>query len=190
MRVIAILLIGLLSACAYSPMTVNLEPDTIVSASDIGIGNTVYLTVIDERTESTIGHRGAAMMKGAKITLEEDLSAVVQLALTEMLQTKGFEIGYDDSNSLRPSLRVDIRGLEYSTSTGFWTGGVEVSAALKAIAIGEGETYENFYRYGNEDRVVVVPGADSNNERINTALNDVLRQLMSDRKLLEVLAQG
>ena len=122
-------------------MTVNLEPDTAVGASDIGMGQTVYLTVQDERTEGDIGHRGAAMMKGAKITMEQDLS------------------------------------------------GVQVSAALKAIAQGESETYENFYRYENEDRVVVVPGADSNNERINVALNEVLHQLMRDRKLLEILAQ-
>lgn len=170
-------------------MEVHLAPDTVVPTSDVGSGQTVNLIVVDERTESTIGHRGSAFMKGAKIVLDEDLSAVVQSALTEMLQTKGFEIEYSESTSLRPLLRVDIRGLDYSTSTGFWTGGVEVAAAIKAVANGESETYENFYRYNNEDRVVVVPGADSNNARINAALNDVLHQLMSDRKLLEVLAQ-
>jgi len=180
----------LVTGCAYTPMTVNLAPDTIVSSSDIGNGQTIYLTVQDERAEDTVGNRGAAMMKGAKITLEQDLSAVVQSALTEMLSTKGFLVRYESSTGLHPLLRVDIRGLSYETSTGFWTGGVQVTAALKATVKGESETYENFYRYDNEDRVVVVPGADANNERINAALNDVLHQMMRDRKLLEVLAQG
>lgn len=178
-----------ISACAYTPMTVSLQPDTTVTVSDIGSGKTVYLWVVDERDQQDIGHRGAAMMKGARISLEEDLSAVVQSALSEMLLSKGFEVAYDDTRQLNPSLRVDIRNLEYSTSTGFWTGGVEVAAAMKATARGELETFENFYRFQNEDRVVVVPGAESNNERINAALNDVLHQLMRDRKLLEVLAQ-
>jgi len=189
MRAISILLVILLSGCAYQPMTVILEPDTTVTVSDIGRGQTIYLMVVDERTEDGIGNRGGAMMKGAKITLDEDLAAVVQSALISMLDTKGFVVNSTDSNAVSPLLRVDLRGLKYSTSTGFWTGGVEVTAAIRATAQGELENYENFYRYENEDRVMVVPGADSNSERINIALNDVLHQLIRDKKLLEVLAQ-
>ena len=190
MKLIATLFgLCLISACAVTPMSVELEPNTSVLASDIGNGQTVYLSVVDERTQTQIGNRGGAAFKGAKITLNEDLSAVVQVALSEMLLTKGFDIAFDESNTQKPSLRVDIRGLEYSTSTGFWTGGVQVTAALKATANGELGNYDNFYRYDNEDRVVVVPGADSNNKRINAALNFVLHRLVSDRKLLEVLAQ-
>ncbi|MGB5257030.1 MAG: YajG family lipoprotein [Woeseiaceae bacterium] len=170
-------------------MTVTLEPDTVVPSSDIGAGQSVYLKVQDERSEDTVGNRGSAMMKGAQITLEQDLSAVVQSALTDMLRTKGFDVRYDGTDGQHPALRVEIRGLSYETSTGFWTGGVQVTAAIKAIARGETGSYENFYRYDNEDRVVVVPGADSNNARINAALNDVLHQLMRDNKLLEVLAE-
>ena len=187
---ILLLILIVTSGCAYTPMTVNLTPDTMVTTSDIGNGKTVYLTVADERESDTVGNRGAAMMKGAKITLEQDLSAVVQSALIEMLQKKGFDVRHDGTYGMHPSLKVDIRGLEYSTSTGFWTGGVQVTAALKATVEAETERYENFYRFDNEDRVVVVPGADSNNERINAALNDVLHQLIRDRKLLEMLAQG
>lgn len=185
-----LLVLALAGGCAYTPMSVTLTPDTMVSTSDIGNGMVVYLTVSDERESDTVGNRGAAMMKGAQITLEQDLSAVVQSALTEMLQSKGFLVRYDGTSGMHPTLRVDIRGLSYSTSTGFWTGGVQVTAALKATVQGETERYENFYRFDNEDRVVVVPGAESNNERINAALNDVLHQLVRDQKLLEVLAQG
>ena len=177
------------SGCAYTPMTVALDPATAVPASEIGAGQTVYLSVVDERTERQIGNRGSGMMKGAKITLEEDLEVVVHSALTDMLETKGFQISQDDTGARKPNLRVDIRGLEYDTSTGFWTGGVQVTAALKATANGETGNYDNFYRYDNEDRVVFVPGADSNSERINVALSSVLQQLVSDDDLLAVLAQ-
>jgi len=191
LRILVLLLTLIVaSGCAYTPMTVTLAPDTMVTTSDIGNGKTVYLTVADERESDTVGNRGAAMMKGAKITLEQDLAAVVQSALIEMLQKKGFDVSHDGAYGMRPSLKVDIRGLEYSTSTGFWTGGVQVTAALKATVEAETERYENFYRFDNEDRVVVVPGAESNNERINAALNDVLHQLIRDNKLLELLAKG
>lgn len=177
------------TGCAYTPMTVELQPDTTVTASDIGAGQTLYMLVRDERTEKEIGRRGTGMMQGAKISLEEDLAAVVQGALTDMLTTKGFQISAAETDANKPFLRVDVRGLEYATSTGFWTGGVQVSAALKATANGRLASYDDFYRYESEDRVVVVPGADGNNERINEALNDVLQQLVNDQKLLEVLAE-
>ena len=183
-------LIGLvvLSGCAFTPQTVKLEPATAIPASDIGAGQTIQLSVVDERTEQQVGNRGGGFGKGAKITLEDDLAAVVQNALTDMLQTKGFDVVPGGGTNQKPALRVDVRGLEYDTSTGFWTGGVQVTAALKATAEGVRESYDNFYRYDNEDRVVVVPGADSNSERINIALSSVLQQLVSDQKLLEVLA--
>jgi len=192
MKVIGILFgLCLISGCNITPMTAELEPDTSVPASDIGNGQTVYLSVVDERTEQQIGYIGIGRSHEAKISLDEDLAAVVQSALSEMLQTKGFDIAYDESNTQKPLLRVDIRGLVYSTSmTGFWTGGeVQVTAALKATVNGELENYDNFYRYENVDRLVVVPGVDRNNEMINAALNGVLHQLVSDRKLLEVLAR-
>ena len=179
------------TGCANVPMTVNLTPDTVVSSSDIGNGKTIYLTIRDERVDSNIGHRGSVgTQHGARITLEQDLSVVVQSALTEMLTTKGFDIRYDSDDGLHSELRVDIRGLSYSTSQGSRDGGVEVTAALKSTATGESETYENFYRTNSVYRVTFVPGEDSNNEWINAALNDVLHQLMRDRKLLEVLADG
>ena len=181
----------LISGCNITPMTAELEPDTSVPASDIGNGQTVYLSVVDERTEQHIGYQGIGGSHDAKISLDEDLAAIVQSALSEMLQTKGFDIAYDESNTQKPLLRVAIRGLLYSTSmTGFWTGGeVQVTATLKATVNGELENYDNFYRYENVDRLLVVPGVDRNNEMINAALNGVLHQLVSDGKLLEILAR-
>ncbi len=179
---------AVMAGCAFTPMKVELAPDTGVPVSNIGEGRTVYLAVSDERPTESIGNRGSAYMTGAQITLGEDLTAVVQSAMAEMLGTKGFDVVFEEPEAPHSNLRVDIRGLQYDTSTGFWTGGVEVTAALKATAANEFETYENFYRYEDEDRVVFVPGAEGNSQRINAALNDVLHQAVADRKLLEVLA--
>lgn len=174
------------TGCAYTPMTVNLEPDTQTSTSELGNGRTVLLHVVDERPTQHIGHRGAGI-SGATISLEQDLTAVVQSAVSDMLQQKGFDVTHTSESQHDSSLRVDIRGLTYSTSMGFWTGGVRVTAAIRAEAVSSVEKYDNFYRYDSEDRVVVVPTAASNNEKINAGLNDVLRQMFGDQKLLEVL---
>lgn len=79
--------------------------------------------------------------------------------------------------------------VEYSTSQGFWTGGVQSQGTLKAAASKAGSDYEQIYRSNKEERVAVVPTAKTNEEWINAALSDVLNQLVSDQALITFLAK-
>lgn len=176
----------ILSGCAVTPMTAELRLDTGIASSDIGVGKSVSLQVFDQREVQRIGNRGGSGFSGATIRLDQDLVAVVQDAAAEMLSRKGFDVKL--SGNEEATLRIDIRGLQYSTSTGFWTGGIHMTAAIRAEGRNALTSFENFYRFESEDRVVIVPGAAANNERINAALNDVLHQLFRDQKMLEVLA--
>ncbi|HMA12402.1 MAG TPA: YajG family lipoprotein, partial [Steroidobacteraceae bacterium] len=88
------------------------------------------------------------------------------------------------------SLTVEVRALNYETSTGFWTGGVEIKSALKAVGLRGGKAFEQMYRSDNEKRVVVVPTAGKNEEWINAALTDVLTQLFNDQGLFRHLTGG
>jgi hypothetical protein len=60
---------------------------------------------------------------------------------------------------------------------------------LKAVASKNGKTYEKMYRTEKEERVVIVPTADTNEKWINEALSDVLKQLLYDDGLTIFLAQ-
>ena len=80
------------------------------------------------------------------------------------------------------------RLLEYSTSQGFWTGGVHVKGALKAYASRASDNYERVYRSEKEERTVIVPTAESNENLINTALTELLNQVFEDTGLFKFLA--
>jgi uncharacterized lipoprotein YajG len=177
-----------LSACAFTNQKADIKPELQVYASNIGQGKTVGVLIADERDTQDLGNRGSALIsKGAKISTDQNLAEVFRQAVFDGLKAKGFT-ATDNSNSPDRQLKVEIRSLSYSTSTGFWTGGVDTKAAIKAIVTNSGVTYENMYRSANEERVVFVPTADHNTELLNKVVTDVLSKLFDDQSLLSALA--
>ncbi|HQW08117.1 MAG TPA: YajG family lipoprotein [Steroidobacteraceae bacterium] len=177
----------LVSACAFSPQVAQINPGLDVASGDLGKSTTVAFRVVDERDSKSIGNRGAAFGKGAKITTSQDVAALVHQRISEGLGKKGFAIT-DFREDASPRLTVELRSLDYDTSVGFWTGGVQIVAALKGVSVRDGKTYERMYRYDNEKRVVVVPTANRNDEMLNAALTDVMTQFFDDVGMLRHLA--
>lgn len=176
---------ALLSGCAVTSMEAKIAPQINFAQSDIGKGTRVAVNVLDERPTKDVGKRAAM---GAKIKMTEDLSAIIQTAVFEGLRRKGFEpVAGADAPS---NLKIEIRSLAYDMDTGWFTGGVNVDASMKAVAKGSGEPYERFYRSGDNDRVVFIPGAKENNKKLNAMVDNVLQQMFDDQKLLEVLASS
>ncbi|GMU69287.1 MAG: hypothetical protein AMXMBFR59_42840 [Rhodanobacteraceae bacterium] len=183
----AVAVVVLASGCAFNPQVAQIDPTLEVASGDIGKGTTVAFRVVDERDSKSIGNRGAAFGKGAKITTTQDVAALVHQKIAEGLGKKGFAIT-DFREDASPRLTVELRSLEYDTSIGFWTGGVQIVAALKGVAMRDGKAYERMYRYDNEKRVVVVPTAGKNDEMLNAALTDVMAQFFDDIGMLRHLA--
>ncbi|MHB1944300.1 YajG family lipoprotein [Metallibacterium sp.] len=181
------LAVALLSGCAFNAQTVNLRPTVPNVHSTIGQGVSVAVRVFDERASKSLGHRGGAEGAAAEITTNSNVAALVAEQVTRALQDKGFTVLGPNANG-NAKLTVDIRLLQYSTSVGFWTGGIEIQATLEAKAEKAGKKYEKMYRVKNEQRAIIVPTADKNAEWINQALGDVITKLVSDQKLLTFLA--
>ncbi|MFK8028731.1 MAG: YajG family lipoprotein [Gammaproteobacteria bacterium] len=175
------------SGCAFTPQQAEITPQLELVQSDEGRGTTVYLRVIDERSNQIIGRRGTGAMKGAEITTTEELDVVFHNAIADGLRQKGFEVVTDSGRS--HTLKVEIRSFEYDVSMGFWTGGVHTNAALKAIAKRGGQEYENVYRFDGEQRVMFVPGKDKNQQMINAMADGILAEMFRDNALIGFLAQ-
>ena len=188
MKAVAMLLVVLAaSGCAITPQEASVKPEAVISRDSIGQGTAVALRLADERPSKSLGNRGSAFIKGAEIRSSEDIAATVKQSVHDGLLLKGFTVTdyWDDAPV---ALALELRSLEYSTSTGFWTGGVKVNAAIKAIATRNGRVFEQMYRTDKERRVVFVPGADANEAQITTALQEVIEQIFNDAGLMGHLA--
>jgi uncharacterized lipoprotein YajG len=177
------------SGCAFVAQQASVHPVVSIKSSSVGADVSVAVRVVDERPTKVLGHRGTALSSAAEITSAEDVATVVHKEIVAGLQKKGFSVA-DYSEGSNSRLTVEVRLLEYTTSTGFWTGGVDVHSALKAIAIRDGHTYEKVYRSETKERVLVVPTAETNEKWINDTLGAVLAQLLDDEALMTALARG
>lgn len=174
------------TGCAYSPQTVRLAPATLIAPSDRGHGVSVSVSVTDERPSQKIGQRSDAYGMGAEIRSDDNIAAIVADEINRGLLAKGFQTAAGSGSAAK--LIVEVRLLEYDTSTGFFTGGVHLRSAVKARATAGTLTYEKLYRSEKEERVAVVPTAETNAAWINRSLSEVLQQLFSDDALLDFLA--
>jgi uncharacterized lipoprotein YajG len=180
-----IVLLG--AGCAYSPQQIKLAPAALIAPSDRGQGIVVAVEVTDERPSKKIGQRSDAYGMGAEITSHDDIAAVVAAEIKRGLIAKGYRVAKPGDKGAA-SLQVEIRLLEYGTSTGFFTGGIHLRSALKAEANHGGHVYEKLYRSEREERVAIVPTAETNAQWINRSLAEAIQQLFADAALLDFLS--
>ncbi|NQT81686.1 hypothetical protein HQ563_01580 [bacterium] len=180
--------LAFLCGCAFTPQQATLRPVVTVAETNIGTGVEIGVKVLDERPDELLGHRGSAYGSAAKITTDQDVAAIFYREIVEGLKKNGFSpVAY--AEDFPRTLKVEIRSIKYDTSTGFWTGGVHTTAAIKALATNSEETYENFYRFQSEKRVVFVPSAKTNARLINETVSQVLNKLFNDQDLMAFLAR-
>ena len=175
------------NACAFTDQKAFLNPMLAIESENIGKGQQVGIKVVDERTDQNLGYRGAAFVgKGGVIKSDQNVAKLLAEKIRNGLKMKGFEpTSYADG--LTKTIKVELRSLEYFTSTGFWTGGVHAKSALKVVAKNSNKEYEELYRVEKEERIVFVPGAESNEKLINSTLSEVLQKLFDDSNLFKFL---
>ena len=186
-RFLLLVFLSLTSACAFNAQSINISPVMSLSSSDLGKGKDVLLSVVDERPKQIIGHRGTAYGAAAEITSSQDVAVVIREKVSTGLSSKGFHV-VTGSGQATTSMKVEIRLIEYTTSAGFWTGGIHTRAAFKGICKNGRQEYENIYRQENEERVVVVPTAETNEQLINQVVGQALEKIFRDEQILGCLA--
>jgi uncharacterized lipoprotein YajG len=175
------------TGCAYTPQKIKLAPAALIAPSDRGQNVIVAVTVSDERPSKKIGQRSDAYGMGAEITSTDDIAAIVSAEIIRGLIAKGYQVA-QAGDQAAARLQIEVRLLEYGTSTGFFTGGIHLRSALKAEANVADRVYEKLYRTEREERVAIVPSADTNAEWINRSLAEVIQQMFADDELLDFLS--
>jgi len=174
-----------ISGCSYNKQTATFAPTVVVAKTNEGAGAPIGLRVIDERPTKSLGHRGNIHGRAAEITTNQDLAAVFHDKISEGLSNRGYKVVPYDGASTK--LSVELRSLEYSTSTGFWSGGVAVNAAMKAVASKPGDTYERMYRSDSERRVQFVPTAGKNEQDLNNGVSAIITDMFDDVGLFKFI---
>lgn len=185
---ISVLIFGLVSVsgCAWTAQQVNLRPVVNVSRVDLGQGRPVRVEVEDERPANALGTK--VVVGGGEITPVQQPADVVSTALVQGMTDLGFK-PFREGQSDAPTMRVELRAIDYKVTQGFWAGGLTVDVAMKAICIVERQRlHEKLHRGHYEDAIQVVQSQSQNETYINTALSEAINQVLGDRDLLQCLA--
>jgi uncharacterized lipoprotein YajG len=176
------------SGCAWTAQRVNLNPAVAVPASRIGKGRPVFVEVKDERPSEILGYKVPA--GGGEIKPSQDPALVGRGALVGGLTQLGFQPAAQAS-AATPALAVELRAIDYKVTQGFWSGGLYVDVAMKALCkIGDTIKYDALYRGHHEENIQVAQSQAENEEYINDALSQAINGALRDERLLQCLAGG
>lgn len=173
----------LLSACAYSPQQIQLDPVVTVNSSVTSASPAVALNVVDARGTTKVGSRGGVYATTANITVGSDVADAIRSKAAAALQQLGFTI---DPNADR-KLQISLKQLTYRKTDGMLDQ-VAVTAKLAVKADRGSQHYTSEYTAETQQQVVTTPGKDANQEILNKALSMVLQRLLDDRQLTSFLA--
>jgi uncharacterized lipoprotein len=159
----------------------------------------VQVTVVDERPSKTLGQRGARNI-GASLTVEGELSTIIQSTIQSGLEQQGFKISDNGFSNITEAsrnlnhdeasnLKIEIRSLDYKVISGFFSGTIRSECAVKAICKSRsGKEYEKLYNGLFEQPALVIATADENNRYVSAAVSDAIDKLLNDDKLGYCLA--
>jgi uncharacterized lipoprotein len=169
-----------ISGCAWTPHSVDLQPQVSTAQSSVGTGTRLFMRFVDERDDMIVGHR-AVGDNGAKITAEQ-LPSVVEAQLRDGETKKGYTLVPSQEGS-DATVTFRLRSFKLGIEQGFWSGGQNVAAALTVDARRGLKDYNNVYRHESEKRIQVIPDGHEIDQVMTAALSEILNKALSDDNL-------
>lgn len=176
-----------ITACAVSPQSVVIQPQTNVSGPQYGQGRAVTISVEDRRTSTILGNRGGVYQASSVITISNDIS----LALLQAAQATTAQLGFDGSSSAAPAhVTIMLEQLTYDTQSKNLINTVSLDAKITITTTVGGSTHTGHYRTQRSHQFPRLPDAQKNAEIINEILSTSLERGFSDISLANFLARN
>jgi uncharacterized lipoprotein len=176
-----------ITACAVSPQSVVIQPQTNVSGPQYGQGRAVTISVEDRRTSTILGNRGGVYQASSVITISNDIS----LALLQAAQATTAQLGFDGSSLAAPAhVTIMLEQLTYDTQSKNLINTVSLDAKITITTTVGGSNHTGHYRTQRSHQFPRLPDAQKNAEIINEILSTSLERGFSDISLANFLARN
>lgn len=174
-----------LFSCAHQDQKIKFNLNLNHSAKNIGKGAGIDLTVVDARTNETIGEKIFSAEEKIKITSDENLSQFLQKKIEESLLQNGFKKGWDKS------LVIEIIDLSYRAKREFFVGNSAANINVK-VAINDNNNQSSFtknFEASSSSYHFIAPLEATDAAAINNLISEVVNNILSDKEILNKLAQ-
>lgn len=178
-----------LSACAFTPQEVSIQPIRVAAEKEQTAAAPVLIPVKimveDKRPEAkrTVIGQWGPVGKSQPISLSKDFNAELKTVVVDALRKKGFV----ESDKAAPVLSISLTQLDYVNSYAFWKITLCVNATLHVKAKHNDKVFEQDYKGALEDASFSAPSQEKNSLYINQALSDAAHAFASDEALKKFL---
>ena len=186
-RLVAVLgVLVLASACAFVPHEVDIEAHAPRAGSTIGEGVAIDLQVIDDRETTDIGKRAFGELAGDNIA--DNVMQVLEREVVAIFDSHSFDV-VPPGSDYDTDVEVRLRSFRFILESGFWTGEENTSIVVAVEAEKGDRDFDRTYRSISKESIMFAPGESAIDDALSVALSDVLRQLASDRDLMNFMAR-
>lgn len=173
------------SACAYSPQQITLQPRIETGGESYGNGRSVAVSSVDERANPILGTRGGLYKETSVISIANDMNEAIVRATQAKLATQGFNVNSSQSDA---NLTVVVEALSYDIPDQKVIKKVDLRCVIRIDVEAGNEHYTGRFRTSSEQQTVVSPGMERNEQMVNQLLSDTLARAFSDPKLKAFLS--
>lgn len=177
-----------LFGCALTPQNLHLEPAVTTQPTPVASGTIIGLAVEDNRSTHKLGEVGDPNTQMVDVSLTEDFRPRIYEEVARALTAVGFNVA-PFSDHLERSLMIDVRRLELSSTKQAFVFDTELRAELGAVARNGGDTYDRLYYVRTRKETAAPPFLKDSNALVNTAVSQALDDILSDRRLFELLTR-
>jgi len=173
------------ASCTHHDQKIKLDLSFDAKKSAIGIDSSLELRVFDDRKNKEIIGQKEFGDEKINLTLDQNLVKFLQEKISEHLLEKGFKIGRDKS------MEIHITAFKYKASRGFVIGKSDAKIAASVIVKNNknGEELTKNFLLTLSGKHFIVPLASTDQEIINSLLQETIRDILEDSTLFESVAK-
>jgi uncharacterized lipoprotein YajG len=177
-----------LQGCSLKQQNVRVDPEVKVQDSQVGNNVVIGLRVSDGRTDKKLGEVGDPNIKMVDVRTEEDPSPAIYGRVKQALTRLGYTVQPFDE-SMGRTLDIAVNKLELQSVKKPLTFDTELRAEVTAHAVNDKTYYDRQFNVRTRKDGSAPPYEKDSTALVNTALSQALEDLLSDDKLLALLAK-
>lgn len=185
---LAVVAAALIQACSLKPQFLHLDPSVSIRDAQMASGTLIGLKVSDSRDVQKLGEIGDPNTRMVDVSLTEDFSPVLYKKIADSLTEKGYEV-VPSSDAMTRTLHVSVSRLELSSVKTAFNFETELRAELTASARNDRETYDRLFYVRSFKETAAPPFLKDSNALVNTAVSQALEDILTDEKMLQLLAR-
>jgi len=180
------LLAVLLTACAHSPVQVQIKPEIQVAPDTIGSGYTLQARGVNKLPGGGLGSLGGIYADSSNVTLANDIEGALGSTLSQGFESWSFRT-VDGSADVQ--VVANLTELHYDSPNKLYTTKVDTGASIQLQVSVGGATYFGNYSTSGKDRNLIKPSREEVEASINRLLSATLQRAFEDEKLKAFLYQ-